>query len=64
MGAWIFTQRQRSRSGVSSKIDLEMPLQPLIFHIAIRELPQNVRITFFVDFASYRLQLPLTPAEL
>ena len=38
-----------------------MPLGPLIFDIATRELAQNVRITFF---ASYRLVLPLTPAEL
>ena len=48
---------------MSRILNLCMPLEPVIFNIATRELAQNVRITFLFDFASYILQLLLTSAE-
>ena len=38
-----------------------MPLQPLIFDIAIRELAQNVRITFFLVFFFLQTSATINP---
>ena len=41
-----------------------MPVDPLLFDVATRELAQNMRITCRFVFVSYELQLSLIPAEL
>ena len=62
-GLGILFKVKGQGQGVSRIFNICMPLEPLIFNIATRELAQNVRVTFFFDCASYILQLLLTSAE-
>ena len=59
-----FTLGQRSRSGVSGKINMLRLLNPLVLNIETRELPQNVCIKILCDFGSNIFELTLSLAVL